>query len=138
MLFFGLVFVLFYLLIQICWIWWWCSFVLFWTGNTLLMDKFGPKNQNCLFNMISRLIPICSPFLFWNENILFVQILSRNQNCFFKMKFGPYTNSNMLKLMVMFTFSLLYRKYHLWTNLVQKNKTVSLRWNAVPRPIQIC
>ena len=37
-------------LIWICWIWWWCSFVLLWTEN-ILLGKFGPKNQNCPFKM---------------------------------------------------------------------------------------
>ena len=27
-------------------IWWYCSFVLFWTGNTFLGDRFGQKNQS--------------------------------------------------------------------------------------------
>ena len=34
-------------LIRTCWIWMWCSNLLFWTINTIL-EKFGPKRQNCL------------------------------------------------------------------------------------------
>ena len=37
-------------LIRICRIQWWCLLFLFQTGNTFL-DKFGPKNQNCLFKL---------------------------------------------------------------------------------------
>ena len=47
-------------LIQICRIPWWCSLFLFSTGNTFL-GKFGPKNQNCQFELKfrTRLIWIC-------------------------------------------------------------------------------
>ena len=38
----------------------------------------------------------------------------------------------------MFIPSVLDRKYPFWANLVQKIKVVSLRWNLVPRLIQIC
>ena len=40
-------------LIQICRIPWWCSLFLFSTGNTFL-GKFGPKNQNCQFELKFR------------------------------------------------------------------------------------
>ena len=42
-------------LIRICRIQWWCLLFLFQTGNTFL-DKFGPKNQNCLFKLSINLI----------------------------------------------------------------------------------
>ena len=47
-------------LIQICRILLWCSLFLFSTGNTFL-GKFGPKNQNCQFELKfrTRLIWIC-------------------------------------------------------------------------------
>ena len=63
---------------------------LFWSENTLFLDKFGPKNHDCLF----------------------------------KMKLGFLTNSNMLNLMMMFTLSVLDRKYHFWANFIQKMKTL--------------
>ena len=37
-------------LIQICWIPWWCSFILLWKGTSFL-EKFWSKNQNCLLKM---------------------------------------------------------------------------------------
>ena len=40
--------------------------------------------------------------------------------------------------MIMFTFSVLDRKYSFWANLVQKSKIVSLSWNLVPRLTWIC
>ena len=43
----------------------------------------------------------------------------------------------MQKSMIMFTFSVLDRKYHFLANLVQKFKTISLIWNLVPRLLQI-
>ena len=47
-------------LISICEIQWWCSLFQFSTGNTSL-GKFGPKNQNCQFELKfrTRLIWIC-------------------------------------------------------------------------------
>ena len=39
--------------------------------------------------------------------------------------------------MVIFTFSVLHRKYPFWANLVPKFKIVSLSWN-LPRLIRIC
>ena len=54
------------------------------------------------------------------------------QHCLFKMKFGTYNNWSILNSVVMFNFSLLDKKYPFWANLVQKGKTVWLRWNLVP------
>ena len=51
------------------------------------------------------------------------------------MKLGIYTNSNMLNLLVMFTFSVLERKYPFWANLVQKDKIVCLQCSLVLRLI---
>ena len=46
----------------------------------------------------------------------------KNQNCYFKMKFGSYTHLNMQSSIVMLTFSVLERKNPFWANLVQKIK----------------
>ena len=62
----------------------------------------------------------------------------KNQNCQFKLKFGTKTNWNMQNSMVMFILFVLDKKYHFLTMLVQKNKSVSLSWNLVPRLIRIC
>ena len=62
----------------------------------------------------------------------------KNQNCQCKLKFGTKTNSSMHNSGVMFTFSFSGWKHSFWVNLVQKIKTVSLRWNSVPRLIRIC
>ena len=40
--------------------------------------------------------------------------------------------------MVVFTFSVFYRKYPSWANLVQKIKIVCSKWNMIQRLIQIC
>ena len=44
------------------------------------------------------------------------------QNCLFKMKVGITTNSNMLNLMVMFTFTVLGQEDLFLTNLFQGSK----------------
>ena len=49
------------------------------------------------------------------------------------MKFDTQTNSNMQNSMVMLIFFVFDLKYPFWTNLVQKIKIVSLRWNLIPR-----
>ena len=40
--------------------------------------------------------------------------------------------------MAVFTFCVLGRKYHFWTNLLLKDKTVSLSWNLMTSLIRIC
>ena len=62
----------------------------------------------------------------------------KNQNCHFKLKIGTNTNSNMQSSVVMLTFSIFNMKYPFWAYLVQKTKNVSLSWNFVPRPMQVC
>ena len=65
---------------------------------------------------------------FGNSVFTFVGTFDQKyQNCLFEMKFGIQTNSNMLNLMVMFTFCILDQKYPFWADLVQKIKTVCLR-----------
>ena len=44
----------------------------------------------------------------------------------------------MQKWMVLFTFSVLDRKYNFQADLAQKIKTANLNWNLVPNLIQIC
>ena len=80
------------------------------------LGKFGLKNQNDLDN----------------------EKFGTNQNYLCNVKFGTESNSNMLNLMVMFTFSLLDWKYPFWTDVVFKFKFVSLRLSLVHRLIQIC
>ena len=70
---------------------------------------------------------------FWMKNTLFGQTWSKKQNCQFKPKFGPKTNSNMQNSIVLFTFSVLSRKHPFWAYLVQKIKIDSLNWKLVPR-----
>ena len=57
----------------------------------------------------------------------------KNQNCGCQLKFGTYTNSNILNLMVMRSFSVLNQKHCFRSNVVQKIKIVTLAWNLVPR-----
>ena len=60
----------------------------------------------------------------------------KNQNCQFKLKLGTQTNSNMQNSITVFAFYILDRKHHLWPNLVQKIKIVSLSLNFAPRFVQ--
>ena len=65
------------------------------------------------WNLASRLTQICwiwwwhFLFLFWSENTFSGQIWSKRKNCPFQMKFGAWTNSNMLISMIRFTFPVL-------------------------------
>ena len=74
-------------LIQICRIPWWCSLFLFLTGNTFL-GKFGPKNQNCQFELkfCTRLMWICR-IMFSTGNTFLGKFGPKNQNCQFELKF---------------------------------------------------
>ena len=58
---------------------------------------------------------------FW-ENLI-----QKNQNCQFKLKFGTETNSNMQNSMVVFAFSVLDRKDPFWANLFQKNQNCQFK-----------
>ena len=53
-------------------------------------------------------------------------LVKKNQNCQFKLKFGIETNSNVQHSIVVFTFFVLDRKPPFWANLVQKIKIVRL------------
>ena len=55
-----------------------------------------------------------------------------------KLKLDTKTKSNMLKSMLMFSFSFLDKKYTVWANMVQNIKIVKLSWNLVPRLKWIC
>ena len=55
----------------------------------------------------------------------------------FKLKFSSLTPSNMLNLTIMFIL-FWTANTHFWANLVQKIKTVSLRWKLIPRLVSIC
>ena len=76
-------------------------------------------------------------FCFRPETPFLGKFSPKNQICQFKLKFGTKTNSNIQNSKVVFTFSVLNRKYTFWANLVQKIKIVSLSWNLVPRLIRI-
>ena len=52
-------------------------------------------------------------------------LVPKNQNCQFKLKFGTKTSSNMQNLMMLFISSILYWKYNFGANLVQKIKIVT-------------
>ena len=60
-------------LIQICSVPWWCSLFLFLTGNTFL-GKFGPKNQNCQFELKFR--TAISFIIFWDFSMFYQIFLS--------------------------------------------------------------
>ena len=77
-------------------------------------------------------------FRFQPKVPFWANLIKKNQNCQFKLKFGTYTNSNMQNSMLMFTFSVFDWNYPLWAKLVLKIKIVNLNWNLVPRLIRIC
>ena len=60
-------------LFQICSVPWWCSLFLFLTGNTFL-GKFGPKNQNCQFELKFR--TTISFIIFWDFSMFYQIFLS--------------------------------------------------------------
>ena len=66
--------------------------------------------------MVLRLIQICripfwcSLFLFLTSNTSLGKFGPKYQNCQFELKFGTYTNLNMQKSMMVFTFSVLDQK----------------------------
>ena len=105
------------------------------------LGKFGPKCQNFQFKLKFgtknklKFHGGAHFFSFWLEIPFFSKFGPKNQNSQFKLKFG---NSNMQNSMVMFTFFVLDRKYLFWANLVQKFKTVCLKWNLASRLIRIC
>ena len=53
-------------------------------------------------------------------------LVQKNRNCQFKLKFVTLTYSNMQNSTMVFTFSVLDRKHPFWANLVKKIKTASL------------
>ena len=81
------------------------------------MDKFSQKNHNCLFkrkfDIYSNLLNSVEfkgdiHFLCFGLEQLFVgKFDPKTQNCLLKTQFVTEIKSNMLNLMVMFTFSVL-------------------------------
>ena len=83
----------------------------FWTN---LISKF--KIVSLEWNLICGLIRICwiqwwcSLFRYSTANTLLDKFDLKIQNCFFKVKFDVWANSNMQNSMVMFAFSIFDRK----------------------------
>ena len=83
-------------LIQICRNLWWCSIP--------FLGKFGPKNQNCQFelkfstltnfNIQNSIVAGLHFFCFRPEKPFLGKFGQENQNSQFKLKFGTKTNSN--------------------------------------------
>ena len=65
-------------------------------------------------------------FVFEWKYPFWANLVQKNQNYQFKLKFGTYTNSNLQNSMVMFTFLSFDQKYFFGANLVQKVKIISL------------
>ena len=55
----------------------------------------------------------CNPWTayFVSTDRFRVNLVQKNQNCYFKRKFGTKTDLNMRKLMIMFTFTIFDWKY---------------------------
>ena len=125
---------------------WWCSLFQFLTGNNFL-GKFGPKNQNCEFELkfctrlmwICRIPWWCSLFLFLTGNTFLGKFGPKNQNCQFELKFRTrliWICSIMQKICGVHFFCFRSGKPFLGRS-SQKIKIVSLSWNLVPRLIWI-
>ena len=87
--------------------------------ETPFFGKFDSKSQNYQFNLVPRLIRICRvqcrcSLCFRSETPFLGTFGPKNQNCQLKLKFGTKTNLNMQNSMVVFTFSVLYKKDRFW------------------------
>ena len=110
-------------LIKICRISWWCSLFLFSTG---IYAELCRKYVVFTFSVLGQKNP------FW------VNLVKKNKNCQFKLKFGTKTNLNKQNSMMMFTFSVFDQQYLSWANSVQKFKIVCSKWDLIKRLIRIC
>ena len=100
------------------------------------------------WNLVPRLTWICRIqwsfsflffFFFFRPEILFLgKFGAKIQDCLLKVIFGTKTNSNMHNSMVVFAIAVLHQKCLFWVYLVENTKIVCLRWNLVPKLIQIC
>ena len=87
----------------------------------------GPRAEK--FNIVSQnhgRTHKCDFYVFDQKFPFWENLVKKNQNCRFKLKFGAYTNSNMQNSMVMLTFSVFDSNYPFLANLVKKNKIVYL------------
>ena len=128
----------------------------FWTKITFLR-KYGPKNQNCLFEMKLEIwhldyLPVVNCWGEWKvkshfprsfttdftlQDLHFIRVWPKKRiyaNFVNPLLLSdvpwnktPENNSNRLNSMVMFTFCVLDWKYTLWVNLVQKINFFCLR-----------
>ena len=113
--------------------------------ETPFLGKFGPKNQNfsfklkfgtytnsnmqiqwwCLF--FSFFFVFFFLFVCFRLEIPLMGIFGlKNQNCQFNLKFVTRTKSYMQNSMVVFTFSVLYRKHSFWQTKVNEAWLLSL------------
>ena len=86
---------------------------------------------------ICRIQWCCSSFSFSTEIPFLRKFGPENENYQSKLKFVTWTNLNMQKSVMLFSFFDFGWKFNFWANLVQKVKIFSLRWNLIPRLIRI-
>ena len=120
--------------------------IFFWYRvKILFLSKNGPKNKKYLSkinlgakterNMVNLMVTFICPV--WNEIYIFLRKFVRKyRNCLFNLKVGTYTNSNRLVqrswIWLFCSFVLSWGgKYDFLANLVQRIKTVCLRWKLV-------
>ena len=89
------------------------------------------------WNLIPTLTRICRIqwwcFVFFSTRSTFLSnFCPKNQNCQLKLKFAIQNS------MMMFSFSVLDRKYRFWVNFVQGVKIVKLSWNSVQSLVRVC
>ena len=104
-----------------------------------LSRNLVPRQKSMVKSKINmqKLVELFILFVLDRKHPFWANLVQKNQNSQFKLKFGAFTNSNMQNWMALFTFTVLDRKHSFWANLVQKNKIVSLSWNLVHRLIRI-
>ena len=127
----------------ICRIQWWCSrFRL----PMLQWSKFGPKNQNCQFqlkfdtytNLNMQNSAVLFTFSVFDSKYLFDQIWSKKKrNYQFQTGFW-YHKIQICRIQQLLTFVQFWPGALFWRKLVQTIGIVSLGWNLVSRIIQIC
>ena len=117
-------------LIRICRIQWCCSLSLVWTQNTLFRQLCSKKSKfvSLSWNLVPWLIRICRIqwwcfFLSFGWKYPFLSKFDpKNQNCWYKLKFGTYGDVHF------FSFQL---EVPFLSKFGPKNQ--SLSWNLVPR-----
>ena len=100
-------------LLQICWIWWWCSLFCFEQEISFLRAKLSPKKSKLAVQAEIWYVDyfkhaesdcVVHFVCFRLEILILCKFGPKIQNCFLRLKFGTKTNSNALNSTVLFVF----------------------------------